>query len=112
MLTPVDEQPTTRTVFAVVQDVAASWADYGQLRRALDGSRVPGLILHAAGPTDEGYRTIEVWDSQEAWRTFCAERLGGAFDDLATPPLVRELEVRDLVPPDAGTGEEERWASA
>jgi hypothetical protein len=108
----VDEHSTSSPVFAVVQDVAASWADYGQVRRALDGQRVPGLILHAAGPTDEGYRTIEVWDSEESWRSFCAERLRGAYDGLATPPLVRELEVRDLVPPPASTASEEERCAA
>ncbi len=83
--------------FAVVQDVAASWEHYRLVKLALQEPGVPGLILHAAGPTDEGFRTIDVWDSEGAWRRFCRERLSGAFDDLPLRPLVRELHVRDLV---------------
>jgi len=31
------------------------------------------LILHAAGPTDEGFRIVGVWESEDAWRTFAAQ---------------------------------------
>jgi hypothetical protein len=55
--------------YAVVEDVPASWADYEEL--AGIGDAVPdGLILHVAGPTDEGFRTIEIWESREAWSRF------------------------------------------
>jgi hypothetical protein len=58
-------------MYAVVQDVPASWADYEAL--AAIAEPVPdGLILHVAGPTDEGFRTIEIWESVEASRRFRA----------------------------------------
>jgi hypothetical protein len=28
--------------------------------------------VHAAGKTDEGFRVIELWESEEAWRRFTA----------------------------------------
>jgi hypothetical protein len=55
--------------YAVVQDVPASWADYEALA-GIAGSAPEGLILHVAGPTDEGFRTIEVWESREARHRF------------------------------------------
>lgn len=61
--------------YAIVEDVAASWEAYGPLGAALEGSTPAGLILHAAGPTDEGFRIIEVWESEEAWLAFAADRL-------------------------------------
>src|SRR5580765_4733182 len=81
--------------FAVVRDVAASWTDYQAIRSALAESAVPGLILHAAGPTDDGYRTIDVWVSEAASEGFGA-RLGDVFDRLAAPPVLRELRVVHL----------------
>ena len=55
---------------AFVEDIPASWQEY-ELADAAIADPVPqGLILHVAGPTDDGVRTIEVWESREAWRRF------------------------------------------
>ena len=59
--------------FVVVEDVAASWEQYGRFADALDGPAPAGLILHAAGPTDEGFRIVGVWESEEAWRSFATQ---------------------------------------
>jgi hypothetical protein len=56
--------------YAIVEDVVASWDHYGSYAAALDGPAPEGLILHAAGRTDEGFRIIEVWESEQAWRAF------------------------------------------
>ena len=40
--------------------------------------RPGGLILHLAGPTDEGFRIIEVWESEAAWRDH-ADDLGSVM---------------------------------
>lgn len=89
---PADE------AFAVVHDVAASWEDYHLLKSATVGVAMPGLIVHAAGPTDDGFRTIEVWASRDAWH--CRQpHLEHLFDGLAAPPVVRELRVDHLVIP-------------
>ena len=31
-------------------------------------------MIHVAGPTDEGFRIIGVWESEAAWERFEAER--------------------------------------
>lgn len=59
--------------YVVVEDVAASWEQYGRIAAALSESAPAGLVLHAAGPTDEGFRIVGVWESEEAWREFAAE---------------------------------------
>ena len=38
------------------KDVAASWEQYQRFANALAGPAPAGLIVHAAGPTDEGFR--------------------------------------------------------
>lgn len=92
----MDATDSDCTAFAVVCDVAATWHDYHLIRRAVDQTTASGLILHAAGPTDEGFRTIDVWACEDAWRR-ARLRLGHAFDHLAMPPVVRELRVGHLV---------------
>jgi hypothetical protein len=87
--------------YALVQDVAASWHDYQRLHTAALEPVPPGLILHAAGPTDEGFRIIEIWQSQAAWESFHAERLRPAVAELADPirprPRFRDLHAHHLV---------------
>jgi hypothetical protein len=53
--------------YALVSDVPASWERYQAIVRFL-GRSPQGLLLHLAGPTDEGFRIIEVWESEAAWR--------------------------------------------
>ena len=73
--------------YVVVEDVAASWEQYGRFADALDGPTPVGLILHAAGPTDEGFRIVGVWESEEAWRRFATQLDDGAD----SPELVHVL---------------------
>ena len=54
--------------YAFVEDVPASWEHYAPLAAALAGPPPRGLIVHAAGPTDEGYRIIAVWESEDELR--------------------------------------------
>ena len=58
--------------YVVVEDVAASWEHYQRFADALAGQAPAGLIVHAAGPTDEGFRVVGIWKSEEAWARFAA----------------------------------------
>jgi len=79
--------------YAIVQDVPASWDYYAHLAGAITNPVPDGLILHVAGPTDEGFRTIEVWETREAWRRFLAARLSYPPPGVvAAAPTSRELE--------------------
>jgi hypothetical protein len=55
--------------YAFVHDVAASWHEY---KRLISAASPPpgGLLLQAAGPTDEGIRIIGIWRSERDW---CAD---------------------------------------
>jgi hypothetical protein len=84
--------------YVVVEDVAASWEHYRRFEEALAGPIPAGLIVHAAGPTEEGFRIVGVWESEEAWRSFLANRLaGGAGADGAVPPVSRPLRPAHVV---------------
>jgi hypothetical protein len=87
--------------YLLVEDVAASWPEY-QRRTAATLEPIPaGLILHAAGPTDEGLRIIEVWETEDAWERFRTERLtpalAGFTKHARLPRRVRALQPQHLV---------------
>jgi heme-degrading monooxygenase HmoA len=87
---------------AVVADVPASWADYALVAAALGDHAPEGLIVHAAGRTDEGFRILEVWESKEAWQRFRDGRLDRVLreeigDRATLEPMLREFAVERLV---------------
>jgi len=98
--------------YAVVSDIPASWERYEPLGRAFHDPVPKGLVLHLAGPTEEGFRVIDVWETREAWERFEAVLLERgvtvARGGLAAPTL-RELGVLAVVRPttvdDRGEGE-------
>jgi hypothetical protein len=82
--------------YVVVEDVAASWERYGRIADALSESAPAGLILHAAGPTDEGFRIVGVWESEEAWRSFAA-RLDTGADPSSLVHVFRALRPKHVI---------------
>jgi len=83
--------------YVFVQDVAASWEQYERAVGALADPAPSGLIVHVAGPTDEGVRIIDVWESKESWERFRAEFLAPAIAALGGPSRP-EATFRDLHP--------------
>jgi hypothetical protein len=58
--------------------------------------------LHVADPTDEGFRTIEVWESEQAWQFFRSAHLAPAIAAPHRPqPAFRDLYPGHLVGGDA-----------
>jgi hypothetical protein len=87
--------------YACVQDVPASWETYLEIVEDLGEETPIGLLVHAAGPTDEGFRMIEVWESKAACEQFHRGRLRALGDHDGDPPnlqrTIRELAVEHLV---------------
>jgi hypothetical protein len=82
--------------YVVVEDIAASWEQYQRFAEALAGPAPSGLIVHAAGPTEEGFRIVAVWESEEAWRSF-ADRLGSPEGWPARLQVFRALHPAHVV---------------
>ena len=87
--------------YAYVHDVASSWVQYELVAAALVDPPPEGLLVHLAGPTDEGVRIIDVWESEDAWEHFRAERLAPAIAALGGPsrpePAFRDLHPEHVV---------------
>jgi hypothetical protein len=66
---------------AVVIDFAGGTAEkHDELVEAMGltgqpASSVPGLIFHAAGPTETGWRVIDVWESEDDLTRFRNEQM-------------------------------------
>ena len=60
--------------------------------RVMPGGQLPeGCQLHIAGPVDQGWRVITVWDTREAFDQFRQEKLMPAFKEVAgggSPPVL------------------------
>jgi hypothetical protein len=82
--------------YVVVEDVAASWEQYQRFADALAGPAPAGLIVHAAGPTDEGFRIVGVWESEEAWHRF-ADALGSYQSSAEPPQVLRALRPEHVI---------------
>src|SRR5262245_46614682 len=83
--------------YAFVHDIASTWEQYESITATLVEPAPPGLVIHVAGPTDEGFRIIAVWDSEEAWQRFRSDRLEPAIAALGGPARP-EPSFRDLHP--------------
>jgi hypothetical protein len=60
-----------------------------------------GLIVHAAGPVDDGWGVIDFWESRAAFDQFVGERLMPRLHGLGdrgfpSPPDVKEFPVHNL----------------
>ena len=67
---------------AFFHGTGASQDQYQQVIDQLQlGAQPPtGLLYHAAGPTEDGFCVMEVWNSQEAFQRFFEEKLGAALE--------------------------------
>ena len=54
-------------------------------RLELGGKLSSGGVYHIAGPTDDGWRVVDVWDSQEDFDRFFKEKLGAALEAEGMP---------------------------
>jgi hypothetical protein len=59
-----------------------------------------GLIMHSAGPTDDGWYVYDIWESPAHFQRFLDERLMPAMQELGVPaegPPPQMFEVYNLI---------------
>jgi len=50
---------------------------------------VAGQLFHASGPIADGWRTVDVWESQDAADRFFREHLAAAFTEAGFSPTAQ-----------------------
>jgi len=78
---------TTIDVFGMTAEEYARVMD----QLGVETTPAPGIYLHVTARTDFGYRVIEVWDGEEGFQGFLADRLGPAAEAAG---IRREMQVR------------------
>jgi len=60
-----------------------------------------GQTYHAAGPSEDGWVVVAIWDSRESWQTFRNETLipglQGVEDGLPAPPEETPFDIHRWV---------------
>jgi heme-degrading monooxygenase HmoA len=64
-------------------------------------NNAPGRLLFAAGPTDEGWQIIQIWQTREQLEQWVQDNLGKAFAHAGSrgykyPPRVTDFEVPEV----------------
>lgn len=73
---------------------------YDQIMIELNLSEKPasGLISHNAGPSENGWRVVDIWDSQTSFDNFFNTRLGTAIKNSGIPqPSVATFSVYNSI---------------
>jgi heme-degrading monooxygenase HmoA len=70
----------------------------------VDADPPAGMIFHMAGPIDDGWGVIDVWESRDAFDQFFASRLQPAIQELddrtfQVPPEIKEFPVHHFTKP-------------
>lgn len=81
-----------------------SWADHEKLGAVIGGDKPEGLIIRAAGEVDGRWKAVSIWESQEAFDRFLAERVLPAAREVfgeatveAGPPPTEWFEVKHVM---------------
>src|SRR5215217_8108821 len=74
----------------VVEWAGVSEAQYHAIMQALaaNGQLAPGEICHIPKVVEAGWRFVDVWESEEAFKAFLADRLSAILDTTGLQPPI------------------------
>jgi hypothetical protein len=66
----------------------------------IPGAKLPaGMLYHVAGQTPDGFRVVEVWESQAAAETFFKEKLGPSLEKHKVNAVPTTFQVHKILKP-------------
>jgi hypothetical protein len=75
--------------------------EFDRIDGAIDvaGNHPDGLIFSASGPTEDGWRVLDFWESRAQFDTFAAERIGPAVaaSGASVQPEITEFPIHEYV---------------
>jgi hypothetical protein len=65
-----------------------------KVEKEIGDAPIAGLVAHVSGPSADGWRIIDVWESEEDYQRFVVERLNPALQiaTRGTPPPRRPFD--------------------
>ena len=84
----------------IFDGVGVTQAQYDQVRNEVAGDRAPqGALYHVAGPTENGWCVVEVWESEEALQRFVEDKLQQALQKAGISAQPRVFPVARIMQP-------------
>lgn len=84
----------------------ATWDDYQKVAAIVGDAKPEGLILRATGEVDGRWKAVSIWESEDAFERFLAERILPAVREAigeemaaAGPPPTEWFEVKHMIGP-------------
>jgi hypothetical protein len=106
MLLNIDREKRMHAMtYACSYEVPATIEMYREVRRLIGDDKPDGLVAHVVVRSDRGLRHLEVWDTEDAWTRFHAQRVEPAvhtvlsaagLTEMPPDPPVDELELVDV----------------
>lgn len=83
----------------ISEGVGVTQAQYDQvLDQVMPNKQMPpGMLYHAAGPSEGGHCVVEVWESQEAAQQFFEQTLGPALQQAQITAPPRFFQVTNIM---------------
>jgi heme-degrading monooxygenase HmoA len=83
---------------------AAQYDEVNEKLGIAPGDEPDGLIQHLAGPTEDGWMVVDVWESPEQFERFFAGGAAQAIAEVGAPPVEpRVLPLHKMIRRGAGT---------
>jgi hypothetical protein len=77
-------------MYAYCQEMPGVTVDMvARVEAEVGGAPISGLVAHVSGPTENGWRVIDVWETEDDYHSFQRERLNPAL----------QIATRGLAPP-------------
>jgi hypothetical protein len=90
--------------YATLMEFDGDFDTHIKIGAALGDAPVKGLIVHAAGPSERGVHSLDVWESKEDSERFYTERMVPALQQMGLeggPPLsFQEFELPHVLQPE------------
>ncbi|MBM2812485.1 MAG: hypothetical protein HW416_3244 [Chloroflexi bacterium] len=85
----------------VFNGLGVTQAQYDQvLGEVAPGNKLPpGMLYHAGGPSKDGWRVVEIWESQEAADRFFKETLGASLQKASITVVPEFFQVHNIMKP-------------
>jgi hypothetical protein len=87
-------------VCLIYEETGVTREQYDRVRMEVAGDQAPaGALYHVAGPTDDGWYVVEVWESREALDRFVGDKLAAALQKHGMSGQPRVFEVDRIMHP-------------
>ena len=88
----------TAYLFEIAGGTQAMYDEAIKKLEAVGAGAPKGRTYHVAGPTDNGWRVVDVWDSQADWDAFMQGSLAAIMKEVGMPmPAISPFPAHNII---------------